>query len=456
MTERGGGRNRGAAVRAEAAMAVHAVVSEGKSLDAALSVAESRIADRIGTRDRAFLRALAYGTIRHHWRLVAAASGALDRPLKSRDRIIMALLAVGIYQLTDLRTASHAAVSATVEAARLLGRTKMKSLVNAVLRNVQRAGQGTELASPADDEVRFDHPRWLIEQLKSDWPDDWQRLLEANNERAPMWLRVNRKRLTTAAYSERLTQAGIASEPADGLDVALRLAEPANVDALPGFAAGDVSVQDAAAQLAAPWLLAGLKSDSPVRILDACAAPGGKTGQLLELAPPNATLTAVEAEERRTIQVRDTLERLGEVATVSVGDASQPEAWWDSQPFDRILLDAPCSASGVIRRHPDIKHLRRRADIGRLAALQSKLLAACWSMLAPGGRLIYVTCSVLREENDAVVAKFLSARGEHEVVSVLPNNNIHDLMVPTRCGFQVLPGTGGMDGFYFACLERHV
>ena len=438
---------RGAIIRAEAATAVDAVVRGGQSLDAALAAAASRLA----AADRPLFKALCYGTVRHHWRLAAKLERLLKRPLKARDQVIHALLLIGIYQLTDTRVSAHAAVSLTVEAARLLRRPNMKGLVNGVLRNYLRNPPNVD---DGPDEVRFDHPRWLIARLKADWPDRWQAILDANNARAPMWLRVDPARYTAAAYLDVLRDANAPERPAGellaGLEQAVRLDEPRPVDDLPGFAAGAVSVQDAAAQLAAPWLL----RDGGRRILDACAAPGGKTGHLLELAGTDATLTAVDSDRERMVRVRETLERLGREATVLVGDASQPQEWWDSRPFDRILLDAPCSASGVIRRHPDIKHLRRPSDLESLETTQAALLDACWSMLAPGGRLLYVTCSVLRQENDGVVGAFLRRRADVQVNNVLPNNNIHDLMSPTTCGFQILPGTRGMDGFYYACLER--
>ncbi len=437
----------GARIRAEAAKAVHAVVHGGRSLDAALGDADRRVAPS----ERSLLRLLSYGTVRFHWRLMAQAGAFLKRPLKARDQVVGALLAVGIYQLTDTRVSDHAAVSLTVEAARLLRRPKLKPLVNGVLRNFLR--RPPALDGSASEEVRFDHPQWLIDRLRRDWPDDWQRILAANNEQAPMWLRVNRRRATTERYLERLREATGAPAPGSvlaGVEQAIRLEQPMAVEALPGFAEGCVSVQDAAAQLAAPWLLA----DGGSRLLDACAAPGGKAAQLLELAGPGATLTAIDADPERVVMIEETLGRLGLQATVLAADASKPERWWDSQRFDRILLDAPCSASGVIRRHPDIKHLRRASDIPVLAATQLELLEATWRLLAPGGRLLYVTCSVLREENEGVMERFAERHGQARENNVLPNNNIHALMCPRSRGFQILPGVRGMDGFYFACLEK--
>ena len=434
----------GARLRAEAAKAVNAVVAQGRSLDAVLG----ELDEQINPADRPLLKMLCYGTLRHHFRLRADLRKLLERPLKARDSVIESLLAIGIFQLIDTRIPDHAAVSTTVEAARLLRRPKYAGLINAVLRNFLRQDIGRQEAG--DDESRFNHPAWFIDALRADWPDDWQQILEANNERAPMWLRVNQNRTTTADYLDRLAQVDDGHGMLSGFIHAIRLAKPVPVAELPGFADGDVSVQDAAAQIAAPWLLMGGGS----RILDACAAPGGKTGHLLELASPDSVLTAIELDPERLASIHENLERLRLDATVLAADASKPKEWWDGQPFDRILLDAPCSASGVIRRHPDIKLLRRASDIEALAGLQTRLLDALWPLLAPSGRLLYVTCSVLAAENDAVVGDFLARHSDAREDRVLPNYNIRDLMVEKTCGVQVMPGSQGLDGFYFACLER--
>ena len=434
----------GARLRAEAAKAVNAVVAQGRSLDAVLG----ELDEQLNPADRPLLKMLCYGTLRHHFRLREDLRKLLERPLKARDSVIESLLAIGLFQLIDTRIPDHAAVSMTVEAARLLRRPKYAGLINAVLRNFLRQDIGRQEAG--DDESRFNHPAWFIDALRADWPDDWQQILEANNDRAPMWLRVNQKRTTTTDYIDRLAQADDGHGVLSGIIHAIRLAKPVPVAELPGFADGDVSVQDAAAQIAAPWLLMGGGS----RILDACAAPGGKTGHLLELASPDSTLTAIELDPERIASIHENLERLRLDATVQATDASKPKEWWDGQPYDRILLDAPCSASGVIRRHPDIKLLRRASDIEALAGLQTRLLEALWPLLAPSGRLLYVTCSVLAAENDAVVGDFLARHSDAREDRVLPNYNIRDLMVEKTYGVQVLPGSQGLDGFYFACLER--
>ena len=438
----------GAWLRAEAATVVESVVADGKSLDAALLAAEKKVS----AKDLPMLRMLSYGTVRHHFRLRERVARLLDRPLKKRDKIIESLLAVGLFQLSDTRVPDHAAVSMTVEAARLLRRPKYSGLVNAVLRNFKRQNIGE--APPGGIESEFDHPAWLIERLQADWPDDWRKIIEANNDRAPMWLRVNAAKTTASDYLDLLATV-TADEPLQGsllagAPQAIRLDRPVPVDMLPGFSDGLVSVQDAGAQLAAPWLLAG----DGHRVLDACAAPGGKTCHLLELLDPGAGVTALDIDPERLDRVQQNLDREGLDATLVAADASNLESWWDGTPFDRILLDAPCSASGVIRRHPDIKLLRRERDIESMADLQRQMLDALWKTLAPGGRLLYVTCSVLPAENDAVVSAFLVRTADASEDKVLHDYNIRALMCERSAGFQVLPGTEGCDGFYFAALAK--
>jgi 16S rRNA (cytosine967-C5)-methyltransferase len=434
----------GARLRATAAEVVDSVVHKGRSLDDALAAGEPGLEPT----DRPLLRLLAYGVLRRHWRLQFCIDSLLERPLARRDRMVNALLAVGLYQLSDTRIPDHAAVAATVEAARLLQRPRLAGLVNAVLRRALR--DRIFDVQPSNLDAKYDHPAWLLEMLQRDWPQDWQDIVAANNGRAPMWLRVNTRFVTVAGYQERLQAAGIDSMPLPQAPQALRLAEPLAVAELPGFAEGLVSVQDAAAQLAAPWLLAG----SEGRVLDACAAPGGKSAHLLELGAGKIALNCVDSDRGRLLDVGLNLDRLQCGATLVHGDASKPEEWWDGESFNAILLDAPCSATGVIRRHPDIKHLRRPGDIAALAAAQLAMLRALWPLLAAGGRLMYVTCSVLAAENEEVVAAFLEGRDDVRLEQVLQDYNIHDLMRDKACGCQVLPGTAELDGFYYACLTK--
>ena len=434
----------GARLRAAAAQVVDAVVTSGRSLDSALAVHEQGVAKE----DRALLRLLCYGALRRHWRLQFWIDQLLNRPLKRKDSVINALLAVGLYQLTDTRIPDHAVVSQTVEATRLLRRPKLAGLLNAVMRRFLREDVASVM--PDTEEASHDHPQWLIDAIASDWPAHSDAIFEANNARAPMWLRVDTSRIDAADYEQRLHEAGIETAPPGVVGGAVRLTEPVSVDALPGFRDGLVSVQDAAAQLAAPWLL----ESGGARVLDACAAPGGKSGHLLELGGPRLDLTCLDRDAGRLRAVADNLARLQRSAMLVCADASTPQAWWDGVPFDAILLDAPCSATGVIRRHPDIKLLRRASDIVSLANLQRSLLENLWPLLAPGGRLLYVTCSVLAAENDEIVNAFVGAAPDAREDSALQNNNIRDVMQRKACGFQVLPGTADMDGFYFACLEK--
>jgi len=434
----------GAKLRAAAAQVVDAVISSGRSLDQALAEHEVQLAER----DRSLLRLLSYGSLRKHWQLRAVLDALLSRPLKKRDSCINALLTTALYQFLETRIPEHAVVSESVAATRLLHKPQLAGLVNAVLRSFLR--DRLSFSRPSNDEARFNHPQWFIDALRKDWPEDWQAMLTANDARAPMWLRVNTVRGSAADYLAHLAAENIAASLLPAVPGAVCLHEPRAVETLPGFAAGHVSVQDAAAQLAAPWLLGGLRG----RILDACAAPGGKSGHLKELGGDAIDLTCVDNDASRLQRVAENFKRLDLHATLCSGDASNPAEWWDGQPFDGILLDAPCSASGVIRRHPDIKHLRRAADIDALHALQSRMLQALWPTLRPGGRLLYVTCSVLAAENDESVARFLESASDAVEIHVLQNNNIRDLMRSTACGLQLLPGTADMDGFYFACLGK--
>lgn len=300
-----------------------------------------------------------------------------------------------------------------------------------------------------DLSTRTAHPRWLVESLAADWGERTAAILDANNARPPFWLRVNRLRTSGAEYRAELEARGIAIAAGAFDDEALLLTQPRNVEELPGFAAGKVSVQDAAAQLAAR-LMAPRPGE---RILDACAAPGGKTGHLLELQPELAELVAVDVSSERLERVAENLARLGLRAKLIAGDAAEPAAWWDGRAFDRILLDVPCSATGVIRRHPDIKLLRKPRDIAPLAARQSALLQALWPALAPGGRLVYASCSVLAAETIAVVEEFRAIRAEARDVTAAAVAAL-GLTQGGGVGHRIATGTAGMDGFYYACLEK--
>ena len=435
--------SRGAPVRAAAACAVADVAGAGRSLDEALPRALGRLKE---PRDRALCQALAYGALRQFPRAAAVLEGLLSRPLKRGEHRLEALLHVGLFQIEGMETPDHAAVAATVEAARLIGRPGARGLVNAVLRRFLRERETLLAAADASAPARYAHPAWLVDRVRADWPEDWAAILEANNERPPMWLRVNRLRLGRDAWRARLGDDETAV--LDFAPAAVRLARPRDVAELPGFADGDVSVQDAGAQLAAP-LVAPAPGE---RILDACAAPGGKTGHLLELCP-QARVTAVDESAARLARVEENLSRLGLSADCVCADAARPDGWWDGTPYDAVLLDAPCSASGVIRRHPDIKLLRRPGDVAELAATQARLLEGLWPLVRPGGRLVYVTCSVFREEGEAQIARFAAAT---PAAGIRPPGELGTWGRALDSGRQLLPSGTGTDGFYYACLVKRL
>lgn len=428
-------------VRAVAAEVVSTVMTRKRQLDPVLATA----AATLEPEDRGLLAELCYGTLRYAPRLEWWLEQLMKRPLGKRAAKVHALLMVGLYQLAETRVPPHAAVAESVEAARSLGADWASGLVNAVLRRFQRE-RDTWLAEleTAPESPRLAHPRWLLEALRRDWPEAVEDICRANNARAPMTLRVNTARGSVAAYGERLVQAGLKAEPHPHAPDAVVLAEPTDVAALPGFRDGDVSVQDAAAQLAADLLM----PRPGTRVLDACAAPGGKTAHLLERMP-ELDLTAVDADAGRLDRVAETLARLGLRANLTAADAAEPADWWDGRPFDAILLDAPCSATGVIRRHPDIKLLRTGRDVARVASLQARLLDALWPLLAPGGRLVYATCSVLADENGRQISGFIQRTADAGALPLAVGWGS-----PAGHGRQILPGEAGMDGFFYTVLIK--
>ncbi|SMF94140.1 16S rRNA (cytosine967-C5)-methyltransferase [Methylomagnum ishizawai] len=424
--------------RAIAAGILAQVAVEGEFLTSALSAALPQIPK---DNDRAFVQALCYGVARWYWRLDRILALLTHKPIKDAEVRMLALL--GLYQLKYTRVKPHAAVAETVAA--VGPKVWAKPLLNGVLRNYQREQDRLEAEADTDESAALAHPGWLIRQLRKDWPAHYADTLHHNNAAPPLALRVNLARNSREAYLERLAEAGIAAVAAAVGAGAIIVETPVPVEKLPGFAEGAVSVQDVAAQLAAPLL--GLAAGQ--RVLDVCAAPGGKTAHLLEARPDLAEVVAIDISSERLTRVHGNLQRLGLAATVLVGDATQPESWWDGRRFDRILVDAPCSATGVIRRHPDIKLLRRATDIAELAAAQARILEAMWPLLAPGGRLLYATCSVLKRENEQRIAAFLDAHPEARERPIMA-----DWGIPARHGRQILAGQNGMDGFYYALLER--
>ncbi|NUS38068.1 MAG: 16S rRNA (cytosine(967)-C(5))-methyltransferase RsmB [Lysobacter sp.] len=423
----------GVAVRVLAARTLDAVLAHGRSLKAELGQALPQFAD---PRDRALLEAIVFTALRDRARFDAAIAAWMDKPPAQRDGELRALLLAGFAQLA-LQLPAHAALDATVEAARALGRTHQAGLVNALLRRALR--EPLPAGDPADA-----WPTWLRERVSADWPDDARAIFEASAQPAPTWLRVNRRRVALDTYAHRLHEAGISATSCASLPDGLRIDGSLPVAELPGFADGDVSVQDGSAQLVAD----ALASSPGARVLDACAAPGGKAAHLLE-RDPSLHLLALDADARRLRRVGDTFARLGLAAELRSADADDVAGWWDGQPFDAILLDAPCSATGVARRQPDVLLHRRPSDIDALVQLQARLLDALWPTLAPGGTLLYATCSLLRAENDAQVAAFL-ARTPDAALEPLDARFGHD----TGHGRQRFPGEDGMDGFFYARLLK--
>ncbi|MDI3260365.1 MAG: 16S rRNA (cytosine(967)-C(5))-methyltransferase RsmB [Sinobacteraceae bacterium] len=419
--------------RAAAALAVAAVLA-GTSLDDALPQASAGLA----AADRALAQAIAYGVLRNRRLLEWLAARLLERPLKNEPRL-QALLLGGLHQLRAMGVPDHAAVAETVAAAAALGKPWAKGLLNAVLRRYLRERSTLEAALPPDPALRLSYPDWLVARVREDWPSNWEAVLAAGNEPGPLTLRVNRRQTTREAYRDELAAAGIAAEPLAHAPDALRLHEPQPVASLPGWSAGRVSVQDAAAQLAAELL----DAHPGHRVLDACSAPGGKTAHLLERTEA-LQLLALDRDAARLARVAENLHRLKLQAALRVADAAQPASWWDGVPFDRILLDAPCSGTGVIRRHPDIKWLRREADLAQAARTQGRLLKALWPLLAPGGVLLYATCSILRAEGEAVARAFRASQADAEELRIeTPWGEAREI------GRRLAPG-GAYDGFYYA------
>ncbi len=394
-------------------------------------------------RDQPLLGELCYGVCRFYPRLQGLLDLLVSKPLKNKDADIQALLLLGLYQLQYTRIPDHAAISETVAATRQLNKNWARSFVNGVLRQYQR--EADSLARQLLEAEAKAHPRWILDKLKQQWPQHWEAVVDANNTAAPMTLRVNQRHCSRESYLLQLKGAGIGARPCRFSATGVILETACDVSELPGFNEGACSVQDEASQLVAPLLRA--RNDS--RILDCCCAPGGKTGHLLELVGSGTWLDAVEIDRRRLQQVQQNLSRLNFSANLIAGDATQPKQWWHGEPYDAILLDAPCSASGVIRRHPDIKLLRKASDISRLVRLQSHLLEALWPLLRSGGLLLYTTCSVFQEENDGVVGAFATGKTD---VKLLPVSTTWG--IASRWGRQLLPETGANDGFFYALMEK--
>ncbi|MEI6858765.1 MAG: 16S rRNA (cytosine(967)-C(5))-methyltransferase RsmB [Shewanella sp.] len=422
-------------LRALAAKVAFHVLEKGVSLSVALPEQQQHLEN---SKDKALLAELSYGVMRHLPQLDKLISDCMSKPLKGKQRIVHQLLLIGCYQLYFTRIPSHAAISETAEACRQLKFEGLVKVVNGVLRNIQRQGKPL----PTDnDTLMFNTPAWIVKRLKAAYSENWQEVIEQSHQRPPMWLRNNQRSQTRDEYLTILAEIEIPASAGKSSN-AILLESPRDVAQLPGFEQGTASVQDSAAQ----WAATLLAPKDGERILDACAAPGGKTCHLLELA--DIELIAVDLDEKRLKRVQQNLDRLSLEAKLIHGDAADIDSWWQGGKFDRILLDAPCSATGVIRRHPDIKWLRKQADIDELTSLQSKILDHCWQWLKPGGTLLYATCSILPQENEQQIGSFLERADDATLVPISEQPNLDDI------GWQITPGTENMDGFYYALLVK--
>ncbi|WP_353957270.1 16S rRNA (cytosine(967)-C(5))-methyltransferase RsmB [Pelomonas sp. SE-A7] len=369
------------------------------------------------------------------------------------DALLLSALAL-LWPVAEPAYADHTVVDQAVSAMRKRS-GQSAGFLNAVLRRFLREREALVAQAGRDPAAAFNHPAWWLKRLQADWPEQWQAILAANNRQPPMSLRVHAGRGSAEDYLKRLAEAGLAGRAlGPRATQAVVLDRPAPVSQLPGFAQGDVSVQDVAAQLAAPLLLADRAGLPPLpakpRLLDACSAPGGKTSHLLELSPA-AELLALDADADRLARVKDNLARLSQQAELKAADGRQTEAWWDGRPFDAILLDAPCSASGIVRRHPDVRWLRRAGDIAQLAAIQSELLDALWPLLKPGGRLVYATCSVFRAEGQDQVDAFLQ---RHPDARAVPVDGFTGHLLPLADNEDQPGGPSTIDGFFYALLTK--
>ena len=433
-------------IRALAAKCCYSVIDQGRSLSDELPKQQ----DKAALKDKGLLQEICYGVLRYLPELEHDVRALMQKPLTGKQRVFHFLLLVGVYQIKYMRIPDHAAVSETVAATGALKNRQMKALVNGVLRNFVRASENT---TPHKQEtlptsIQYNHPGWFIKKTQKAYPIKWQQILEANQQKPPMWLRVNQQHHTSTEYQNLLTTAGIDVNTMDPLSHAIELTRPTDVTKLPGFEQGWISVQDGAAQEAARLL----NCQHGDIVLDCCAAPGGKTCHILEQTSDIASMTAIDVEAGRLVRVEENLARLGLKAKVIAADAANSKTWWDGQQFDRILLDAPCSGTGVIRRHPDIKWLRKASDIDVLVTLQQQILKETWSLLKPGGTLLYATCSILPQENSEQIHNFIKNNTDAELVNIDGNDTSEKNIV----GWQLLPGENNMDGFYYAKLLKKI
>ncbi|QJR80995.1 16S rRNA (cytosine(967)-C(5))-methyltransferase RsmB [Alteromonas pelagimontana] len=425
-------------LRADTAWVIYQVLEAGRSSTSCLE----KVQRRHGPRDNAWIQEMSMGVLRQLPLLQTWLRVLLDRPLKGNKKILEHLILLGLYQLAFSRVSTHAAVGETVNAASYLDGTSLKGLVNAVLRNFERQKLNEEPVT--DPIIKSGLPKWLYKQILQAYPTQLDEIVEQTNTVAPIWLRVNTAKLTREQFALALDKQSVNYHIVETHPSALILETRTDITALPGFNEGWFAVQDGAAQLAAAYLA----PQPGERILDCCAAPGGKTGHIMEIQPQLLQCIALDNDELRMARVRQNMQRLNHNPTIITGDAAAPAGWWDGKPFDRILLDAPCSATGVIRRHPDIRWLRNAADITTLVSLQEDILHALWPLLKDGGTLLYATCSILPAENSQQIAKFLHS---HSDATLIP---LSDTETPQNPGRQILPGEHHMDGFYYARLVK--
>ncbi|WP_299182270.1 16S rRNA (cytosine(967)-C(5))-methyltransferase RsmB [uncultured Neptuniibacter sp.] len=426
-------------VRVLAAQVLTPLLKNKGSLNTHFAAVERRCPEK----DRGLLRELCYGTMRYHPQLNCIIKLLQNRPFKFRDIDIKAIALIGLYQLQHTRIPEHAAINECVEACKEIDKAWAGRVINALLRRFQREQDILETELAENESYRYNHPDWMIAKLKNNWPQHWQQILEANNTQAPLTLRINKRATDRASYLKQLLPI-IGATETEHSSVGIRLDGSLNVESLPGYDVGAFSVQDEAAQLATELL----NLQPGFRVLDACAAPGGKLSHILESQANLNTVDAIELEGKRATRINENLKRLRLKANVLIADASTQE-WWDGKHYDRILLDAPCSATGVIRKNPDIKYLRKGEDIHTISQLQFAILSNCWPMLKPGGQLLYATCSIFPQENERLVKRFIA---ETDDVTHLPIKA--GWGIEREVGRQLFPQVGGHDGFYYALLEK--
>ena len=426
--------------RAIAAMIITAVTDDHVNLDNAF---DKNLSDTEND-NHPFIKALCFGVLREYPKLQFILSKLIDKPIRKKEKLVENLILAGLYECMHMQTPEHACVSETVQAAVVLKKQWAKGLVNAVLRNALRKTNELQTAIEKNEIARYAHPQWLIEYIRRDWPTQFDSILIANNQQGPLSLRVNQQQVSREQFLKILSENNIPARIIEDTKHGVMCDDARDITTIPGYTQGYFSVQDAAAQLAAEILLP-LQGE---RILDACAAPGGKTTHLLEVQP-DIQLYALDNSAKRLMRVEQNLQRLKLSATLIEGDAGKPDQWWDGDQFDRILLDAPCSATGVIRRHPDIKLLRQKEDVRQLAKTQQEILSALWPLLKPGGMLLYATCSILKEENEQQIQRLIT-----EQHNAHPETFTAEWGIDARYGRQILPGQNNMDGFFYSLIYK--